>query len=391
MRSVLSAAALVLSILLAAPAFAETATPVAAQSSSDLPAITVIQVSDRKMEDHVLAAGLIGPVEQVYVTPLIEGQQIETLDAEVGDSVSAGQVLATLSTATLTLQKSQMQANDASVKAAIAQAQAQLTNARNAAAEAQKTADRSAALLKQGATSTAANDQSQMAATSAAASVTVAEQALESAKAQQDLLAAQMANVDLQLSRTKVVSPVTGVVSARNAQIGAVATAAGQPMFVIIRDGALELRADVAEADIARIRVDQPATLSLASSATRITGHVRLVEPTVDTTTRLGRARISLDADPSVLAGMYAEADILVTSRDALAVPVTAVGSSGLETTVMAVKGGLVSRVPVTTGIRQDGWVEILTGLSKGDTIVAKAGAFVNDGDQINPIPSETN
>ena len=90
---------------------------------------------------------------------------------------------------------------------------------------------------------------------------------------------------------------------------------------------------------------------------------------------------------------MFAEADILIVARDTLAVPVTAVGSSGDATTVMAVTDGLVSRVEVKTGIRDGGWVEILSGLKEGDLIVAKAGAFVADGDRINPIPSpaETN
>ena len=45
------------------------------------------------------------------------------------------------------------------------------------------------------------------------------------------------------------------------------------------------------------------------------------------------------------------------------------------------------------TGIRDGGWVEILSGLAAGDLIVAKAGAFVRDGDRINPVPApaETN
>ena len=81
--------------------------------------------------------------------------------------------------------------------------------------------------------------------------------------------------------------------------------------------------------------------------------------------------------------------DILVATRETLAVPVTAVGSSGSETTVMAVRDGLVSRVVITTGIRDGGWVEVLTGLTAGESIVAKAGAFVADGDRINPIPAQ--
>ncbi len=374
---------------LATPGLAQQ-TPAA--DAAGLPAITVTQVAQRKLEDHVLASGLIGPVEQVLVPPLIEGQPIESLRADVGDLVTAGQILATLSTATLALQKSQLLANAASVTAAIAQAQAQLTDATIAADQARKTATRSATLFAEGRVSIAANDQAQTAATSAASRVTVAMQGLASAQAQNDLMAAQMANIDLMLARTNVVAPVSGVISARNAQLGAVASAAGQPLFVIIRDGALELRADVAEADLARVAADQTATLSLASGAASVAGQVRLVEPTIDATSRLGRARISLPANPDVRSGMFAEADILITTHDALAVPVTAVGSAGDVTTVMAVRDGLVSRVAVQTGIRDGGWVEILSGLAAGDTIVAKAGAFVADGDRVNPVPAaETN
>ena len=397
MRFALPLVALLALPLLAAPAVAQTATPETAPETApaamaSLPAITVTRVTSRRLEDHVLASGLIGPVEQVFVPPLIEGQPIETLLADVGDTVAAGQVLATLSTATLTLQKSQLVANKASVAAAIAQAAAQLADAETTAAEAGKTAQRSKTLFAQGRVSLAANDATQAAAASAASRVTVATQVLASAQAQVDLLAAQMANLDLQLSRTNVVTPVSGVISARNAQLGAIASAAGQPLFVIIRDGALELGADVPESDIARIAPDQTATLSLASGAHDVQGHVRLVEPTIDLTSRLGRARIWIAANPAVRSGMFAEADILVTARETLAVPVTAVSASGDATTVMAVTDGVVTRITVETGIRDGAWVEIVSGLALGDQIVAKAGAFVADGDRINPVLSaETN
>lgn len=323
-----------------------------------LPAITVTTVAARKIEDHVLASGLISAVEQVSVVPLIEGQPIETLAADVGDTVTKGQVLATLSPATLSLQQSQLQATLASAAAS--------------AAEAEKTAARSAALLAQGATSAAANDQAQM--------------ALTAAKAQVTSVQAQLDNVNLMLKRTQIVAPVSGLISARNAQVGAVASAAGQPMFVIIKDGALELRADVAEADMPRVAPGQVAKITLAANLLPLTGKIRLVEPDVDVTTRLGRARITLDDPSRVRPGMYAEADILIAAHDAVAVPVTAVGSEGDKTTVMLVKDGVIHRATVTTGIRQDGWVEILSGLGAGDMVVAKAGAFVSEGDKINPV-----
>lgn len=380
--------ALLALIPLAAPVWAQT-TPIepAAAAATTLPAITVSQVGTRKLEDHVLASGLIGPVEQVYVPPLIEGQPIETLQADVGDVVSAGQVLATLSTATLTLQKSQMLANVAAVNASIAQAEAQLADTKVTAADAQRSADRTAALFKQGSVSSAANDAARTAATSAASRVAVAVQSLASAKAQQDLQAAQMANTDLQLARTNIVAPVSGVISARNAQVGQIASSQGLPLFVIIRDSALELKADVAETDVARIMPGQSVTLTLASGATAIAGRVRLVEPTIDLASRLGSARISIEDTAQVRSGMYAEAVILVIARESLAVPVTAVSAAADGEAVMVIKDGLASRVMVKTGIRDGGWIEVTQGLIASDTVVTKAGSFVRAGDRVNPIP----
>ncbi|MEY4696796.1 MAG: hypothetical protein RIT14_1224, partial [Pseudomonadota bacterium] len=206
-------------------------------------------------------------------------------------------------------------------------------------------------------------------------------------RAQLELVQAQIENVELQLSRTEVKAPVAGKITERNAVIGSVASAAGDPMFVMIRDGALELNADVAEIDLLRLAPGQRVTMTAVGATGTLTGTIRLVEPTIDLTTRLGRARVSIDQSDNVRAGMFIDAEILVAERETIAIPVTAVGSSAEGTTVMRVADGVVSRVPVTTGIRDGGWVEILTGLAPGDTVVTKAGAFVRDGDHINPVP----
>lgn len=376
MRSTVSRHVLLLAAALSGaalgPLWAETAAPpdpaspdpaAVAAAAVVLPAITVTSVTSRKIEDHVLASGLITAVETVAVAPLIDGQPIETLAADVGDRVEAGQVLATLSTATLTLSQSQLKASLAAAKAT--------------ADEAERTARRTAALLAQGSTSTASNDQAQA--------------NLATAQAQLASVQAQLDSVALQISRARVIAPVAGVITARNAQIGAVAAGAGTPMFLLMRDGALELRADVAEADLPRVQVGQKAMITLAAAIPPQSGSLRLVEPTVDVTSRLGRARIVLDDPEAVRAGMYAEADILIARHDALCVPVTAIGSQEGKPTVMRVVDGVVHRIDVTTGIREAGWVEIVSGLSAGDVIVARAGAFVSDGDKINPISSATN
>jgi HlyD family secretion protein len=308
--------------------------------------------------------------------------------ADVGDLVQAGQVLAVLSRSTLELQKSQFNASLASARANVAQAEAQMLEARSSADEAQRVNERTAALRKQGTASQAAADTAQSNAISATARVTVAVQSLEAARAQIALVEAQMANIDLQLNRTEVKAPVSGEITARNARVGSIASAAGEPMFTLIRDNALEVIAEVAEADVMRLAAGQTATLRLVGASAPLTGTLRLVEPTIGTTSRLGRARIAVDDETTVRSGMYVEAEILVAEHDVIAVPVSAVGSGPDGISVMKLTGDTVTRMPVETGIRDGGWVEILSGLSEGDVVVTKAGAFVRDGDRINPIPA---
>ncbi|MFN7224488.1 MAG: efflux RND transporter periplasmic adaptor subunit [Paracoccaceae bacterium] len=391
MRSVVFLTVLSLLTGHAAPLAAQTASaatepaPIAVQAA---PAITVSTVAKRIVRDRVIATGLIAAIENVQVAPLIEGQPIEALLVDVGDVVMAGQVLAVLSKTTLELQKSQFTASLASARATIAQAEAQMLEARSSADEAQRVNERTASLRQQGTASQAAADTAQSNAISATARVTVAVQSLEAARAQVALVEAQLANIDLQLSRSEVKAPVAGEITARNARVGSIASAAGEPMFTLIRDNALEMVADLAEADVMRLAPGQTANLRLVGASGPLKGTLRLVEPTIGAQSRLGRARITVDDPSGVRAGMYVEAEILVAEHDVTAVPVTAVGSGPDGTSVMKVTGDTVQRIPVQTGIRDGGWVEIVSGLSVGDVVVTKAGAFVRDGDRINPVPA---
>ena len=395
MRPTLILAALLAVTLPAVPALAQEAA--AAESVTDtpapaLPAITVSTVGKQLLSDRIIASGLISAVEEVQVAPLVEGQPLDQLLADVGDLVAEGQVLAVLSKTTLELQKTEGVASLAAAKSLIAQAEAQLVEAQTGRDEAQRVADRTAKLREQGTTPQAQADTARANALSANARVMVATQGLESARAQLALAEARLENVNLMLSRTEVKAPVAGRIVARNAKIGAIATAAGQPMFVITRDAALELRADVAETDLLRLAPGQKATLHAVGMADALDGTLRLVEPTIDPVTRLGRARITVDsASDALRTGMFVEADILAAQHEALAVPVTAIGSSPEGTTVMRVKDGVVERVTVKTGIRDGGLVEITEGLADGDMIVTKAGAFVRSGDRINPVPAVVN
>ena len=377
---------------LAALLMASTALPVLAQETAapaatqTLPAIVVTPVVKRELVDRIVASGTIRAVEEVYVQPLVEGLSIRSLGADVGDSVTEGQVIAELNTDQLELSKSQAEATRAKAEAGLAQAEAQRLEAKANADEAVRQRDRAVKLGQQGTFSDAQVEQQTTAAATALARVTSAEQSVALARADIKVADSQIADIELKLKRTSVTAPVAGLVSARTAKVGAIASGAGQPLFTVVANGDLELVADVSESDILKLKVDQTAKIKLAGSATELTGKVRLISPTIDATTRLGAVHVAIDDDKAARAGMYGSAEIIVQTADGLALPLTAVTTADDGTTARKVEDGIVKLVAVKTGIEDGGFVQITEGLSEGDDVVAKAGAYVRDGDRVSPM-----
>ena len=353
------------------------------------PSIYVVTAKKQPITDTVLASGTIRPVEEVYVQPQVDGLAVDTSDVQVGDRVEKGHVMAVLADDSLKLQLSQLQAAKAKSEAALAQGKAQLAEAKANADEAVRVRDRYKALSTSGTMSTANFDQASASADAALARVNSAEQAIAVARADVGVADAQIGDIRLRLARTKVRAPVSGVVSAKNLKVGAIASASGSPMFTIIKDDRLELRADVSEEDLLKVQPGQKVAVRLAGQSTALAARVRIVDPTVDLTSRLGTVRISFDKPDRIRAGMFANAAITVETKDAVVVPISAVGMSAEGSSVLKVSDGRVRATSVQTGIIADGEIEIVSGLAPGDEVVAKAGAFVRDGDRISPIPLE--
>jgi HlyD family secretion protein len=213
------------SFLSAAPALAADAAPAPAAAPT-LPSIGVVEVVEATLRDRVVASGTVRPAETVLVQPQVEGQATEELFVDVGDRVEKGQVLARLSDSALTLQRSQLVASLSAAEATVAQARAQIAEAEAARAEALRARDRARTLREQGNIAQAALDDVESQALIAETRVNAAQQGLASAEAQVGLIHAQIADVDLSISRTEVRAPVAGVVAERNARIGAIASAA---------------------------------------------------------------------------------------------------------------------------------------------------------------------
>lgn len=385
----ITAALLALSVSIVAFAAAAEDAPATPEKPA-LPAIVVTEATMRPLVDRIVATGTIKAVEEIYVQPQVEGLSISSLQADVGDRIGAEAVVARLNVDTLLLQKGQLDATKAKAEAGLAQYKVQLEDAKASAGEADRQFKRAETLAKNGTLSTASADQAETAATSANAKVESTVQAIAIAEADIKVVESQLAEIDLKLARTDVKSPVAGLVAARNAKVGAIATGAGEPMFTVIRDGELELVADVSETDILKMRNGQKARITVAGGAAPLTGSVRLISPVIDPQTRLGAVHIAIDDDEGARVGMYANAEIIVTETEGVALPLSAITTDKHGTTTRLVEGNVVKQVAIETGIQDGAFIEVKSGLKSGDVVVAKAGAFVRDGDRINPVRDET-
>lgn len=380
----LSTTAILLSLLAAPAALAEE--PIVTAPKQNLPAIVITTAAMRKLTDKVVATGTVKAVEEVYIQPQVDGLSIRSLNADVGDKVEAGSTLATLNEDALILQKSQTLATRAKGEASLAQLHAQLAEARANAEEAELQRVRAATMGAKGTMSTSSVEQANAASAANNARVGSAEQAIAVSEADLKVTDSQIADTDLKLARTGIKTPVAGTVASRNARVGAIANGSGDPLFTIIRDSQLELVVDVSESDITKIVIGQKAQISLSGSREKLTGTVRLVAPIVDSLSRLGSVHITIDQGEKARAGMYGSAEIVIRQEEGVALPLTAVNSDEDGSSARKVENGVVKFVNVETGIQDGAYVEILKGLKAGEDVVAKAGAYVRDGDHITPV-----
>lgn len=348
------------------------------------PVISVVKGMTSEFRETVLVSGSLVAREEILVAPEIEGLRVVELFADEGSTVKKGQVLARLVSEQLDAQMAQNDASMARNVAAIAQAKSTIVQAEARAKEAKAQLDRAEPLKKSGYLSGATYDARESAASTAASQVIASQDGLKSAEADKAQVEAQRRELDWKRSNTEVKAPADGVISRRNGRIGAMATAAGEPMFRIIANSEVELDAEVVETDIVKVKNGQKVHVSAAGSDD-VQGTVRLVSPEVDKTTRLGRVRVFLGSRPDLKIGAFARGTIETKESNGIGLPTTAVNYGAEGAHVQLVKDDVVHRRAVKTGLTSGELVEIIEGVSVEDIVVARAGTFLREGDKIRP------
>ena len=393
----MSLRALVLLLALSAATTGMVEDAVAAEASAvsvampQPPSVSVVKAVTREVVSNVAVTGTLVARETVMVGPDVDGLRIEDLLADEGDTVEAGAVLARLSTDMIEIELARNESQIARSDAAVAQSESQIEEAQAAAIETDAALARSKPLQEKGFVGQDILDQRISAASSAKARLASARQGVAVMQADKALMVAERRELDLRKSKAEVRAPAAGLVLSRSARLGAVVSASGGGLFELARDGLVELDAEVGETLLNSLAEHQPVSVTLAGGRDVIKGEVRLVSPKVDETTRLGHVRIALPRSEKLRVGTFARGVVEVARSRGVVIPQTAVVADAEKAVVQVVRGGTVESRTVTLGISTGSDVEILQGVSDGESVVALAGTFVRDGDAVTPlvIPSE--
>lgn len=364
----------------------ETASPVKPLAKRDLAiAVSVARVEPVDFVETAMVSGSLVPREEVLVAPEIEGLRVLEVMVDEGARVEKGQVLARLVSDTLDAQMAQNDAALARSSASIAQAKSSIDQAEARLKEAKNAFERAKPLKQSGFISDSVFDQRESAARTAEALLIAARDGLAVAEAERKQLEAQRRELEWRRSKVNVTATEGGIVSRRNARMGATAAMnAAEPMFRIVARGEIELDAEVPETLVPRLKVGQLVRVK-APGVEEIEGKVRLVPAEIDKTTRLGRVRILLGDNPALRIGSFARGEIIIARGRGLAVPRAAILYTAEGPTVQTVENAVVVTHRIKTGLEDGQLVEVREGVKQGDLVVAKAGTFLRDGDAVRP------
>lgn len=292
-----------------------------------------------------------------------EGGRVAAILVEVGDAVRRGQTLARLDTSVLAPQV-------ASLGAALDQARAEAVLAEAEYKRALAISDSVGALSKE-----EVDKRRSQVATSAAR-----------VKAAQ----AQLAEAEARLGRTELRAPDDGIVLTRAVEVGQAVSTGTPALFRLARGGEMEMRAQVAEQDLPRLKVGQATQVSITGVATPFAGTIRLLPAVIDPQTRLGEVRISLPRDRNLRPGAFARGESTVGSDARPIVPQTAMLSDSQGTYVYIVgPDSRVVRRPVKFGGAQPSGIVVADGLDGTERVITTAGAFLREGEQVRVAPGK--
>lgn len=335
------------------------------QTSQPVASLAVSVVSPQQMiwPRTLTASGNVAAWQEVVIGSEIAGFRLLEVNADIGDQVRKGQLLALINSDTI-------QAELRQSRAAVAEAEALLAEATANAKRAQSLKD------------------------SGAASSLEISQYLTGQQTSQARLEAAKARVqsdEVRLAQTRILAPDDGIISTRVATVGAL-TQQGQELFRLVRNHRLEWRAEVTAAELGQIKNGMSAQIQPPDpQQAMVAGRVRSVAPVVDGNTRNGMVYVDLPNHNSLQIGMFAQGQFTLGQKNVLSLPQSAVLlRDGFSYVFIVDEKEIVSQQKINLGQRVADQVEVI-GLDETAQVAASGVAFLADGDQVKvtqPVPA---
>ena len=327
-------------------------------AAGQVPTVTVVVPGRSQVGRMITASGPLGARRDQPVGIAGQGGRVVRVLVDAGSWVRAGQVLAVVDRSVQSQQAAQLAA--------------QVEAAKADAALAQNNYDRALALKDRGFVSKAEIDAKKATRDAAFAQVRVAQ--------------AQLGATRAQMAQLNVSAPTNGLVLQRNVELGQIVSPGSGALFRLAEGGQMEMRAQLAQQDLAFVHVGMPAQVTPVGASQSIAGNVWQVSPVIDPQSRLGEVRIAVPYAPSMRPGGFAEAKITAGSTTAPLLPQSAVLSDDKGNYVYIINGrNEVERRNITIGTVDEQGVTIASGLSGNEAVVLSAGPFLNPGQKVNP------
>lgn len=212
------------------------------------------------------------------------------------------------------------------------------------------------------------------------------EQGLKAAEGAKESYEGRMLNAEAQLSYSRIISPIDGVVTDRPLYEGDLANA-NQSILTVMNTSRLIAKAHIAQSEAAVLRVGNPARLKISGLDEPIKGHVTLVSPALDPGSTTIEVWVEASKpDPALKPGMTVEVAMTAkTVKDAIVVPTPAVykNADGADYVLLAGSDGHAHLKTVQVGVRNSETTQIVSGIVANDPVISSGGYALPDKTQI--------
>ena len=335
-----------------------------------MPTVEISKVRLGPLNEKVFLVGALKPVAQVDVVSKMTGR-IDQLNAEIGDWVQKGTLIAKVDEDEVRQQVNRAAAALEVAKASLSQKQTDLEILK-------KELDRAVELHENQLIPRRDLDTAEARYRGAIAQEKLAE-------AQIDQAQAELRELRVRLDNTRILAPISGLVGKRHLDNGALVNPS-MPVVSLVDLSTMVMEINAPEKDLVKIRSGLEANIVLdAYPEQKFKGRVIRLSPILDPATRTGSVEIEVPNPKMMLkAEMFARVELdLGTRHNTLLVPREALVSHDQQRGVFKLQDDIARFQPVDAGVTQGGDVEVISGLKEGEAVITLGVNLVKNGDKV--------